>query len=88
MNRNNNSNKTLAAFAAAAKIAPANVAPPNGPTGGVLGKTANGSNTTVSSTGTGVPYAVATTNAAALPASVSQVGGLFSFAMMVMGLML
>jgi len=89
-NRNNNSNKTLEAFTAAAKNAPANVAPPTGPVGGVLGQTAVAPNVTTNATvtSTGSPVAVVTANAAVVPASISQTGSLLSLAMMAIGLLM
>ncbi|KAH0551412.1 hypothetical protein GP486_007372 [Trichoglossum hirsutum] len=88
------SNKTLEAFTAAAKLAPNNVAPPTGPTGGVLGQIAPAANNTGgSATGsTGVkPTSTSVTppmsNSAMGPVSVSQAGGLLSM-LLVAGLLL
>ncbi|KAI9860627.1 MAG: hypothetical protein M1813_006052 [Trichoglossum hirsutum] len=76
------SNKTLEAFAAAAKNAPANVAPPTGPTGGVLGQIAPAANNTAvgapsGSAGlkpTATPPMPPMGNSATGPVSASQAG--------------
>ncbi|KAI9769549.1 MAG: hypothetical protein M1840_004027 [Geoglossum simile] len=88
INVNKNSNKTLEAFAAAAKLAPANVAPSGGLTGGVISQLPPAGNGTVTPPTAGKPpVATATTNAAMGAVSGSQATGLLSL-LLVAGLLL
>jgi len=81
INVNNNSNKTLAAFVAAAKLAPANI-PGASVGGGVVNQQQPPANGTLSPTTAGPPVATATTNAAVGAVSGSQAGGLLSLLVM------